>query len=412
MSSTSLHSRANLAAPPDGMEVIVRGAGYEGYVVIDSIVAGRSAGGVRIATDLDLDEVRALAREMSRKYSLFLLPRGGAKSGLRLSAELDEEARRSALHDFGRRLGPLIQRGIYYPGMDMNCGPDELRWIYRGAGMELGEVTDTSLFTALTVLHALRATARGIESEGRPTRIAVEGFGSVARHLAERLDPREFEIVALSTIQGARMLEGGLNPTELARRKLESGDAFVDALPGQAMGLQEIFACDVDILLPSSRTWVLTPALAERVNARAIVPISNAPYAVGALDVLDARGIVSLPGYLSNVGGVLASSMFDLGISMPRIEAILASQYFEIVAKLSSLAKERSHPVHELCRELADLHAQSRPAAVSHSLLQRLYDRLLAKRIPRSIRAGRAEAGFVRRFDRILDELQRRENAG
>ena len=117
------------------MSVLVTGPGYEGHVVIDTLVEDRSAGGVRITSDLPLDEVRELASEMSLKYALFHLPRGGAKAGLRMSDDLDREARLSALEDFGRKLAPIIGNAIYSPGMDMNCGPDELRAIYRGAGI-------------------------------------------------------------------------------------------------------------------------------------------------------------------------------------------------------------------------------------------------------------------------------------
>jgi hypothetical protein len=104
------------------LSIRIAGDGYEGFVVVDSLVGDTSAGGVRIYDDLELAEIGDLAREMSLKYALFRLPRGGAKAGLRLAPGLSGEERLRALRDFGRKLGPIVRNGIYNPGMDMNCG--------------------------------------------------------------------------------------------------------------------------------------------------------------------------------------------------------------------------------------------------------------------------------------------------
>ena len=113
------------AARP-GMSILASGDDYEGYVVIDTLVDDRSAGGVRIADDLPLDEVRELAGEMSLKYALFLLPRGGAKSGIAHGRRIwIPERRNAALEDFGRKLGADHRQRDLQPrhGHELRPGP-------------------------------------------------------------------------------------------------------------------------------------------------------------------------------------------------------------------------------------------------------------------------------------------------
>jgi glutamate dehydrogenase (NAD(P)+) len=390
-----------------GLNILVRGEAYEGYVVIDSIVNHRSAGGVRITEELAIDEVQALAQEMSMKFSLFDLPRGGAKAGLRLSARLSEQDRLAALRDFGRRIGPLIRGGLYYPGMDLNCGPDALRAIYAGAGISLGAITDTSWFTALSVHHCLDACAveRSTQSP-RPLTLAVEGFGSVARHLADRLDPDRFQIVAVSTIEGAVLLRRPMAPADVAREKARAGDAFVQQIEGTKVPRESVLTAQADILLPSSRTWVLSPELAAGLQAAAVVPIANAPYARGTLEVLGQRGVLCLPGYLSNVGGVLASSLYDSGVGKPHIERLFAREYRGVVDDILKLARQRGESPVAVAQDLVRLHRRNRSSAASRGRAGRLYDRWLLPRLPGALRASRASGEFVTRMQRIRSQLQ------
>ena len=58
-------------------------SGPDGWVVVDSTVAGRSTGGLRMLPDVTEAELRLLARAMTLKFGLLGLPQGGAKAGVR-----------------------------------------------------------------------------------------------------------------------------------------------------------------------------------------------------------------------------------------------------------------------------------------------------------------------------------------
>jgi hypothetical protein len=403
--STGEPASAGQARP--GMSILVSGEDYEGHVVIDTLVNDRSAGGVRIADDLPLEEVRELAREMSLKYALFLLPRGGAKSGIRMPLDLDPERRDAALEDFGRKLGAIIGNGIYSPGMDMNCGPDELRAIYRGAGIELGAVTDTSWFTAMGVYHSVCAAADALAIDGRPVRLSIEGFGSVARHLMDRLDPDRFELVSVATIEGA--VRGPFRPADLARARDASGDRFVNEIEGERVGRADVLAEDVDIALPSSRVHSITAEIARDLRAKAVVPIANAPYVDGTIDILSARGVVCLPGYVSNCGGVLASSLADQGLPVPEVEQLFAGPYRQIVDGILRVAVTTGRPGTAVAEELARMHMPERARRVWRSLPQRVYDRFVKPRRPAGMKAASARNDFLRSADRVLGEIAQME---
>ena len=380
------------------LTIRIAGDGYEGFVVVDSLVGDTSAGGVRIYDDLELAEIGDLAREMSFKYALFRLPRGGAKAGLRLATNLSREERTQALTDFGRKLGPIVRNGIYNPGMDMNCGPNELRAIYAGAGIPLGAVTDTSWFTALGVFHALESCAEALGRAQGPLTIAVEGFGSVARHLAERL-PARYRIVALSTVAGAVQHASGFDPHRVMELRDAHGDDLVAQLDGESIDLRTVFAAPVDILIPAARTRSLTVDLAKAVAARAVVPIANAPYGDGAVDALHCRGVICLPGYVVNVGGVLASSLYDQGVPRPAIEHLFATRYRDAVARLLRVASGRGVPVTLLAQELATSAIAARAAYRPRTIPVRIYERFLRRRLPLRWRGAQARRRCVRAFD-------------
>lgn len=387
------------------MTIQISGDDYTGYVVIDSIVHNTSSGGVRIAADVSLEEVRELAQEMTLKYALFRLPRGGTKAGVRLAVDLDPEARLRALQDFGRKLAPLVRTGIFNPGMDMNCGPDELRAIYRGAGVELAAVTDTAWFTGLSAANAIAACVAELGTAGRPATLVIEGFGSVGRHLAARLPPSDYTIVGVATVRGAVWNPEGWEPRLLADLKTRFGDELVDRLPGERITRDELLCRDVDVLVPSARTRAIGPEIAPRLRARAVVPIANAPYADGAVDILHRKDIVCLPGYLANVGGVLASALFDEGVARSDVERLFDAHYRAIVGKLIRTGRRLGVPAAGLAAALAEKRFPERARQATPSLGARVYRRLVARRLPRAVRGNLARRRCLASMRALAGEI-------
>jgi len=347
---------------PNEPLLVITAANDLAHTVIDSLVNGTSSGGVRIAGDITLAETKALAREMTLKFSLFDLPRGGAKSGIRIPDSAPLEEKRRILEDFGRCIAPLMLRGIYYPGTDMNCNQEDLKAISRGAGIVMGSVTDTAYFTALSVADSILAWEEFAGLGPGVLNIAIEGFGHVASHLAKRLPKARFRITTISTRRGAVRNQDGFELDDLISGRKASGEDLIRSLPGaKQIGMQEVLTADVDILVPSARTWTLNENNAAEVKARVIVPVANCPYTGEAVEILHQRGVVCLPGFLTNAGGVYASSLFAAGLRLEEIEKISATYFIPVVKSLLRKSKERGLPEMELAERVADKRFKNRP---------------------------------------------------
>jgi len=388
----------------------MEGSAFELTLVVDTLTSETSSGGVRIAPDVTEEEVRTLAREMSYKYSFFLLPRGGAKLGISLRCR--EGERSETLREVGRRLGPVIRKGLYYPGMDMGCSEEDLRRIYAGAGIGVGAVTDTSFFTALSVRDTLLpATAHLGGNSSRPLTLAVAGLGRVATHLLRLLPEGAFRVVAFSTVEGGRYIEEGMSCAELAEERTRHGDAVVKHVArGKAIPAREVLGVSADILVPSARTRDIEVGNEESVRARAIVPIANAPVSEEAAKKLAARGVLCLPGFVANAGGVYASGLFDRGVPIPEIDALCARHHRRVVDALLAAASSSGTAPDVLARRLAEEHLQAAereegPPPAS-GIVQALKARFRRGPSPEAVRRD-----FTSRMERLVGELERKAPA-
>jgi glutamate dehydrogenase/leucine dehydrogenase len=96
----------------------------------------------------------------------------------------------------------------------------------------------------------------------------------------------------------------GLDVEELLALRREHGDRLVHHAGVPPRAREELFAVECDVLVPGARPDVVTVASAPSLRVAGIVPAANIPYGPGAVEALHARGIVALPDFVSNAGGV------------------------------------------------------------------------------------------------------------
>jgi glutamate dehydrogenase (NAD(P)+) len=80
--------------------------GTRGYLVIDRLVHGLAAGGLRVHPQVTLEEVTELARNMTVKQAVVGIEVGGAKAGLAMDPGAPERAQ--VLTRFMEHLRPYI----------------------------------------------------------------------------------------------------------------------------------------------------------------------------------------------------------------------------------------------------------------------------------------------------------------
>jgi glutamate dehydrogenase (NAD(P)+) len=349
--SMALHdSRPNLI-----IEVFDDALGKLGYVVIDKLVRGSSAGGVRFRSGTSSDELASLVRSKTHNYAFLNVPMGGAKASIVVDPHHLGCDRVTLMEAFGRSIAPLVHQRVYYPGTNMGTTMDDLRAIMRGAGRPLvGQQINHSFFTGLTVFETIRQVTHSNGLELTDLRVAIEGFGRVGSVVAQLLSQAGARLIALSTSRGTLVAEGGLDVSRLLSLKQEYGGQLVHQYPGaDLMARDALFTQRVDLLVPGARAHVIHAGNADQVQAKLIVPISYAPMTPEAEQALIARGIVVMPDFVANCGGVLAPDMRGTGFDVDDVRHVVEVTFAEVIAGILRIARRDGQPVGEIARTLA-----------------------------------------------------------
>ena len=329
----------------DGKQVVctvVQGSKVIGYVVIDSTVRGHSIGGLRMLPDIDEQEMRLLAHTMTLKYGFLGLPHGGAKAGILCDPESPKEKRRQYLAAFGRAIAPLLINRIYVPGTDIGTDNEDIRYLLKVAGVETNrrelQGTQSGYYTALTVFVGAKEAARQLNTTISECTVAIEGFGSVGRSLGQLLATANARVVAISTSRGAIFNPKGLDIKRLIKLATEAGSQVIDLYTeAERMDRSALLELSVDMLCPCARHNSLNEDNIERVKARIISPGANNPITPEAERKLFKRGVLCLPDFVTNCGGVLGGTMEFASVPRARIESFIDHH---IGARIDSLLSE------------------------------------------------------------------------
>lgn len=379
-----------------------------GWVAIDSTVRGAARGGLRLAPDVSEAELREAARAMTLKYGLLRLPQGGAKAGVLGDPDAPEDERRARLLAFGRAIEPLLRARRYVPDADLGTRAADMRWLFETLGLPVGprewRDADSGAWTATSVLAAARAALaeRGRELAG--TTVAVEGFGAVGSAAALRASRAGARVVAISTSLGALYDPHGLDVPALAARAREVGRAVVcEADAGERLPRERLFELPADLLLPCARHHSIHPGNASAIRASVVCPGANAPYADGAEEALAARGVLCVPDFVANCGGVLGGTMAFASIDARRSERLIDAESYAATRALLALAARERAPVRRVAERIADERFRAvRRAAEQPGALGRAFEAGLAcyRRgwLPGWLTGALGEAWFRRRL--------------
>jgi glutamate dehydrogenase (NAD(P)+) len=171
----------------------------KGWVVVHSIGAYGACGGVRLYPDVDMNELKRLARAMTYKYCFFERKIGGAKAGLQIPFDLPSSERKKVMKKIGFQMASLVRSGIYMPWTDMNSTIADIKHILEGAGIQATRIGDSSYYTSLSTFTGIKAYAEYYGIAPEKCRITIEGVGSVGYQLAMEINQWGGKIIGAST---------------------------------------------------------------------------------------------------------------------------------------------------------------------------------------------------------------------
>lgn len=310
-------------------------------VVVDNVAAGPAIGGVRMAPDVTLDEVRRLARAMTYKNVMAGLPHGGGKSGI--IADPKTVNKEQVIRTFARCIKNILE---YIPGPDMGTDEASMAYVYdetsRAVGLprELGGIPlDEIGATGYGVAECADVAKDYINLDLNGARVTIEGFGNVGKPAARFLAEKGAVLVGASDSKGTIYNSKGLNVEELIRIK-ESTGSVINYKDGEILKTTDLLLINTDIFIPAARPDVINDANADVVDAKLIVEGANIPITESAEKLLHDRGILIVPDFVANAGGVITASVEYHGgtelIALDRTKSMVRKNTKELLDKVYS----------------------------------------------------------------------------
>jgi glutamate dehydrogenase/leucine dehydrogenase len=329
--------------------------GLDAVVVVDNVACGPAIGGVRMALDVTVEEVVRLARAMTLKNAAAGLPHGGGKAGILADPACAADRKEALVRAFARMIRGLAE---YIPGPDMGTNEACMAWISDEIGRAVGlprvvggipldEIGATGF--GLAVAAEVAAADSGLSLDG--ARVAIQGFGSVGQHAARFLARRGARLVAASDSRGAIHAAGGIDVDALIAHK-RTGLALT-AFPGVSpIQGEDLVGVECEIWIPAARPDALTAANVGRLRATLILQGANIPVTPAAEAEMHARGILSLPDFIVNAGGVICAAVEYRGGSQAQAFAAIEEKIRLSTQDVLERARARHLPPREAATEM------------------------------------------------------------
>jgi glutamate dehydrogenase (NAD(P)+) len=281
-------------------------------LVVDNVACGPSIGGVRVAEDVSVEECVRLARAMTFKNAAAGLPHGGGKAVLFADPRMDPAHKQILIRGLAKA---LRNEDDYIFAPDMGTDEQCMAWVRDEIGRvvalprEIGGIPlDEIGATGWGLLAAteLAAPMAGVSFEG--ARVVVQGFGAVGRNAAHFLSERGARLVGAADSRGATYNPKGLDVTTLRALK-EAGASVADYPDGESLDRDAVVGLPCDIWIPAARPDVVNERNVDQLQARLMVQGANIPCTADAERLLHERGVLVIPDFIANAGGVICAAM-------------------------------------------------------------------------------------------------------
>ncbi len=316
-------------------------SGLKSIIAIHDTTLGPAIGGTRFynyETEEDaLYDVLRLSRGMTFKNAAGGLHAGGGKAVI--IGDPTKIKTPELLKAYGRMVNRL--NGAYYTAEDMNINEQDVEYIASETEYCVGKKAisgNPSPYTSLGVYQGIKAAAKEVfgtdDLKGRT--INVVGLGAVGYPCAEMLH-KEGAILTVADV------------------KEEAVERAVKELGATAVSVNEIQFMECDIFTPCAMGAIISKDNVKDMKCKIIAGSANNVLVNNeAGDALDAAGILYIPDYIINAGGVISAGYeIEPGGWHKEKTLELVNGIYNTVEMVIATAKEKKIPTYKAADEYA-----------------------------------------------------------
>ena len=289
-------------------------SGLKAIIAIHDTTLGPALGGTRLlpyATEEEaIYDVLRLSRGMTYKSACAGLPLGGGKAVIIADPSQKSEA---LFRSYGRFVNSL--NGRYITAEDMNTSVTDMDQVrletncVTGVSVSLGGSGDPSIMTALGTFYGILASVK--HRLGRHDlnglKIAVQGIGSVGKHLCKMLHDK-----------GAILYVQDIN-----EQKLKEMHQLYNAT---ILNESQLYSSHVDVYAPCARGATLNTDNIKQLKAKIVAGCANNQLEDEKVhaDMLKDLKILYAPDFVINAGGLINVSNELSGYNIEKVQLELA----------------------------------------------------------------------------------------
>ncbi len=286
--------------------------GLKAVLVVDNVAQGPSIGGLRMAPDVSTEECARLARAMTLKNAAAGLSHGGGKSVIYGNPRMGLPEKERLIRAMACSLRDIKD---YIFGPDMGTTEECMAWVNDEIGRALGlpkEIGGIPLdeigATGWGLSHAVEVALDYCDFTLEGARIAIQGFGAVGKHTARFLVAKGALLVGAADSSATIYNPNGLDVEELIEVK-DSGKSVGDYSGGKRLDRGAVIDIECDIWVPAARPDVITEENVHRLKTKLVIEGANIPITPCAEEYLHKNGILCVPDFIANAGGVICAAM-------------------------------------------------------------------------------------------------------
>lgn len=333
-------------------------SGLRAIIAIHDTTLGPALGGVRMwayKTEADaIEDVLRLARGMTYKNAAAGLNLGGGKAVIIGDPQKDKSE--ALFRAFGRFVQGL--NGRYITAEDVGTAEEDMDLIYEetdyvtGVSPAFGSGGNPSPVTAYGVYRGMKAAAQvafGSDDLSGKT-VAVQGLGNVAFNLCRHLHE-----------EGANLIVTDINEQRVHE--------VVEQFNAKAVSVDAIYDVNCDIFSPNALGGVINDSTVSRFNCHVIAGAANNQLQEERHgDLLESRGLIYVPDYVINAGGVINVADELIGYNreraMKKVETI-----YDVVLKVFAIAERDNIASHRAADRMAEERIKSVRRARNHFII-------------------------------------------